>query len=251
MRLLCGVLVALVVIASPAAQSADAVLSDTRLSVHTLVREDIFSGWRSDNMARLERGERNIEILLKQRPDQWPRLTAWKSGALVYRAVLAHEAGQAEAFARLYDEALAGFAKAASATANRGGVAAITGGTMALFADRLPEDKRAAAWQLSYENYGKLWKEQEADIATMPSHFKGEVLSGMTQAAQRTGRTAEAAQFLDKMLVLLADTPYAPLAQQWKENPAIAATTNLTCRNCHTPGRLENVVAELKAKAGN
>lgn len=248
MRPLFGVLVALVVIAAPAAQTADDVLSDTRLSVHTLVREDVFAGWRSDNMPRLERAERNIEVLLKQRPDQWPRLTAWKSGTEVYRAVLAHEAGQAEAFTRLYDAALAGFARAASATANKGGVAAITGGTMALFADRLPEDKRAAAWELAYQNYGKLWKEQEADIATMPSHFKGEVLSGMTQAAQRTGRTEEAAQFLDRMLVLLADTPYASLAQQWKATPSIAATTNLTCRNCHTPGKLENRVAELKAK---
>ena len=64
MRLLTGVLVALVVIAAPAAQSPADVLSDTRLSVHTLVREDIFAGFRNDNLPRLERGERHIEILL-------------------------------------------------------------------------------------------------------------------------------------------------------------------------------------------
>ena len=101
MRLLSGVLAAIVVIAAPAAQSPDEVLSDTRLSVHTLVREDIFAGFKSDNMARFERGERNIEILLTQRPEQRGNLLAWKAGTKLYRALLAHEAGQPEAFARL------------------------------------------------------------------------------------------------------------------------------------------------------
>ncbi|BCS35631.1 hypothetical protein TBR22_A48650 [Luteitalea sp. TBR-22] len=249
MRLLFGVLVAVAVIAAPSAQSPDDVLSDTRLSVHTLVREDMFAGWRSDNMPRLERAERNVEVLLKQRPEERPNLLAWKSGAAVYRAVLAHEAGQPDAFARYYAAALAGFEEAGRATSGNGGVKAITGGTMALFADRLPEDKRAAAWQLAYDNYSRLWTEQEADMEKLPVHHRGEVLSGVTQSAQRTGRTEDAARYLDKMLTLLADTPYASLAQQWKANPSIAATTNLTCRNCHTPGRLENRIAALKEKA--
>ena len=83
MRLLSGVLVALVVIAAPAAQSPGDVLADTRLSVHTLVREDIFAGFRSDNLPRLERAERHIEILLTQRPEQRSNLLAWKSAAAV------------------------------------------------------------------------------------------------------------------------------------------------------------------------
>ena len=249
MRLLTGMLVALVVIAAPTAQSPGDVLADRRLSVHTLVREDIFAGFRSDNMARLERGERHIELLLAQRPEQRGNLLAWKAGATTYRAVLAHEAGQAEAFARLYADALAGFAEAARTTSGNGGVPAITGGTLVGFADRLPEPQRAAAWALAYDNYSRLWQEQGADIEKLPVHFKGEVLSGLTQSAQRLGRTDEAARHLDRMLVVLAGTPYEPLAKQWKADPAIAATTNLTCRNCHTAGRLENRIAELHAKA--
>ena len=249
MRLLSGVLVALVVIAAPAAQSPSDVLADTRLSVHTLVREDIFAGFKSDNMSRLERGERHIEILLAQRPEQRGNLLAWKAGATAYRAVLAHEAGQSEAFARLYADAMAGFAEAARTTSGNGGVAAITGGTMVGFADRLPEPHRAAAWQLAYDNYSRIWQEQGADIEKLPVHHKGEVLSGLTQSAQRLGRTDESARYLDKMLSLLAGTPYESLAQQWKADPAIAATTNLTCRSCHVAGRLENRIATLNTKA--
>lgn len=248
MRLLTGILVALVVIAAPAAQSPSDVLSDTRLSVHTLVREDIFAGFRSDNLPRLERAERHIAILLEQRPEEKANLLAWKAGAAVYRAVLAHEAGQPDAFARHYADALAGFAVAAKATSGNGGVAAITGGTMAVFADRLPDSHRLAAWALAYDNYSRLWNEQGPDIEKLPVHHKGEVLSGLTQSAQRSGRTDEAARHLDRMLIVLAGTPYESLAKQWKADPAIATTTNLTCRNCHTAGRLENRIAALNTK---
>jgi hypothetical protein len=248
MRLPTGILIALIVIATPAAQPSDQALSDTRLSVHTLVREDIFAGYRSDNLPRLERAERHIEILLAQRPQERGNLLAWKAGAAVYRAVLAHEAGQPDTFARLYGDALAGFAEAARATSGNGGVSAITGGTLAVFADRLPDPQRAAAWALAYDNYTRLWNEQGADIEKLPVHHRGEILSGLTQSAQRTGRTDDAARFLDRMLIVLAGTPYEPLAKQWKADPAVAATTNLTCRNCHTPGRLDNRIEALNKK---
>lgn len=248
MRLLSGVLVACAVIAVAGAQAPDDVLSDKRLTVHTLLREDVFAGYRADNMPRLERAGRNIDILLTQRPEERGNLLAWKAGIVTYRAVLAHEAGQAAEFARLYADSLAGFAEAARATSGNNGVAAITGGTMSLFADRLPEPQRASAWAMAYDNYTRLWNEQGAEIEKLPLHHRGEVLSGLTQSAQRTGRTDEAARNLERMLTLLAGTPYESLAQQWKDTPALAATTNLTCRSCHTAGRLENRIAALTAK---
>jgi len=214
--------------------------------VHTLVREDIFAGFKSDNMPRFERAERHIEILLEQRPAERGDLLAWRGGASIYRAVLAHEAGKPDEYARHHAAALADFTEAAAASGNAG-LPAIAGGSFALFADRLPDPARAAGWAMAYENYLKLWNEQGADIEKLPVHHKGEVLSGLTQSAQRTGRTDEAARHLDRMLTVLAGTPYASLAQQWKADPAVAATTNLTCRNCHTAGRLENRIATLKA----
>lgn len=249
MRLLAGALVAVTVIAAPSAQSPADLLSDTRLSVHTLLREDVFAAWRNDDPARLERAERHLEVLLTQRPDQRANLVAWKAGIAMYRAVIAHEAGKQDAFASAHAAALAGFAEAAKASTGNGGVAAITGGTLAVFADRLPQSHRAAAWALAYDNYLRLWNEQGAEIEKLPVHHKGEVLAGLTQSAQRTGRSEEAGRHLERMLVVLAGTPYESLAKQWKADPSIAATTNLTCRNCHAPGRLENRLAALNAKA--
>jgi hypothetical protein len=228
-----------------AAQSADPLLQDTRLTVHTLVREDIFASWRNNNLDRLSKAEQNIETLLKARPDQRANLLAWKAGAMTYRAVRAHESGQAEEFGRRYAEALDGFAAAAKLQTGNEGVAAITGGTMAVFADRLPEKQRAGAWSIAYDNYSLLWKQQGAALDKLPLHHKGEVLAGLTQSAQRTGRSEEAAQFLDKMLTVLVDTQYEPMARLWKSDPASAATTNLTCKNCHNAGRLANRVEAL------
>ncbi|HEY6614332.1 MAG TPA: hypothetical protein VIZ32_07435, partial [Vicinamibacterales bacterium] len=155
------------------------------------------------------------------------------------------ESGQAEEFGRRYAEALDGFAAAAKLGTGNDGVAAITGGTMAVFADRLPAKERARAWAIAYDNYSLLWKQQGAAIDKLPLHHKGEVLAGLTQSAQRTGRSEEASQYLDKMLTVLVDTQYEPIARQWKSDPTSAATTNLTCKNCHNAGRLANRVEAL------
>ena len=73
----------------------------------------------------------------------------------------------------------------------------------------------------------------------------GEVLGGITQSAMRTGRTQEANEFLDKMLVMLAGTPYEPTAKRWKADPKAVEKTSLLCMNCHEPGRLEATVTKL------
>lgn len=246
MRVLKSAVLALVLVPALAAQGPDPLLSDTRLTVHTLLREDIFAGFMNNQMNRLAQAEQNIEVLLKQRPDQRASLLAWKAGASLYRAVVAHESGQADEFARLYKEARDGFAEAATLAPRHDGVAAITGGSMVVFADRLPEAHRAAAWSVAYDNYSLLWKQQGAQIEQLPVHFKGEVLAGLTQSAQRTGRQDEAAQHLDKMLTLLLNTPYLETAQRWKADPASAATTRLTCKNCHNPGRLASRLKALE-----
>lgn len=247
MRALKSILLALVVVTSAAAQTQDALLMDTRLTVHTLVREDVFAGFMNNQMDRLAKAEQNIGVLMKERPGERANLLAWKAGATLYRAIVAHEAGNAGEFTRLWNEAKKGFAEAATLSSGNDGVQAITGGSMSVFADRLPEAHRAEAWSTAYANYSLLWKAQGAQIEQLPVHFKGEVLAGLTQSAQRTGRSDEAAKMLDKMLEVLPNTPYEATAKQWKADPASAKSSSLTCKNCHNSGRL---AARLKSLEG-
>ena len=245
MRPFKAALLAFAVVTTAAAQSTDPPIADTRLTVHTLLREDIFAGFLDNNMERVARAEQNIELLLKERPGERANLLAWKAGAALHRAVRAHETGKPEEFARYFQDARDGFASALKLSSGTDGVAPIAGGSYVFFGDRLPQEHRAAAWSQAYESYSLLWKQQGARIDQLPLHFKGEVLSGMAQSAHRTGRSEEAAQFVDRMLSALPNTPYEKLALQWKADPASAANTNLTCKNCHSPGRLSAKLAAL------
>jgi len=246
MRVMSCLVLLLIAIAGAKAQSPEPPLSDMRLTVHTLLREDVFAGFMANDMVRFARAERNIEQLLKDRPDQRGNLLAWKASTTSYRAVLAHESGNNGEFLKLLEAARAEYAEAAKQTSGNDGVAAITGGSYAVFADRMPEPHRASAWQDAYSNYSLLWKQQGSAIDKLPVHHRGEVIGGLVQSAQRTGRTEEMAQHLDRMLTLLQGTPYEATAQQWKANPASAATTRVTCKNCHNPGRLSSQLTSLQ-----
>ena len=246
MRAAIVILVVLLGVAAAPAQSPDPLLADTRLTVHTLLREDMFAGFMRNDAAGVSRAEANIDTLMKIRPGERANLLAWRSGAAMFHAVAANAVGNAADFTRYFTVAQQGFAEAATLSTGNDGVVAITGGTYSVYADRLPPEHRAAAWQEAWRSYSTLWKQQGAGIADMPVHLKGEVLAGLAQSAQRTGRTVEATEFLDKMLLHLGNTPYEPMAKKWKEDPASASTTNLTCKNCHNSGRLAAKVKALE-----
>src|SRR5262245_36132675 len=214
-------------------------LSDTRLSVHTLVREDIFAGILDSDMSRLARGEKSIEILLKQRPADKPALLVWKAGAILYRGVLALEANRRAEFDEKYAQAIDLLAEAKKLGPQDQGVDAASGGIYVLMADRLPENLRGSAWAKAYDSSQSLWKQQATVVAKLPVHLRGELLGGLAQSAQRTGRTKELAECLDKIVAVAPDTAYARAAKQWKEDPKAALDTRLTCLSCHAPGRLQ------------
>jgi hypothetical protein len=96
----------LIAIGGAKAQSPEPPLSDTRLTVHTLLREDIFAGFMSNDMVRFTRAERNIEQLLEDRPN----LLAWKGSAAMYRSVIAHESGNNGEFLKYLQAARVEFA---------------------------------------------------------------------------------------------------------------------------------------------
>jgi tetratricopeptide (TPR) repeat protein len=227
------------------AQAPEPPLADPRLTVHTLLREDSFAGFLQNDVARLSRAEKNAEALLASRPAERQAVLAWQGSMALTRAVLANEANQADQFRTLYRRAQDLFAGAMKAAPDNVGVFAITGGTQLSLADRLPAAEQQAAWELGYTAYQQLWKLQSQMIEKLPLHHKGEVLSGLAQTADRTGRTEEAAAHIERILTLLPDTPYADRARQWKDNPSGRARSKLACQTCHGPGTLVARLAEV------
>jgi tetratricopeptide (TPR) repeat protein len=242
-------LIALVVLvtvpAAVSAQSPEPPLTDTRLTVHTLVREDVFAGFLQNDLKRLARAEKNLDLLLASRPDERASVLAWQGSTALTRAVIASEAKQPDQFRQHYQRALDLFAQAMKLGPENVGVFAITGGTQTTLADRLPAEERARGWEQAYSAYQRLWKLQGAFIEKLPLHHKGEVLSGLAQSAQRTGRDDEASAQVERILALLPDTPYAKRAQEWKGAPSSRTAVKLTCQTCHAPGTLVARMAEV------
>ena len=246
MKTLKTIALAAVILATVAlAQSSEPPLSDTRLTIHTLVREDIFAGFLNSDLERLTRGEKSVDTLLEKRPKEKAELLAWKAGATLNRAVLAYENKRNEEFQQKYQQAVDLFAQALQLGPKNGGVHAVTGGSYAVFGDRLPQDKRAAAWAQAYDSFQALWQEQAPFVDKLPTHIRGELLAGLAQAAQRTGHKQELAQALDKIIEVLPNTPYEPIAKQWKKNPAAADNGTITCLTCHEQGRLAARIAAV------
>jgi hypothetical protein len=240
---------ALAVCLTATAQPPDPPLADARLSIHTLVREDVFAGILEGDMIRLARGEQSIELLLVQRPAEKPDLLVWKGGIALFRAVRALEEKRTTEFEEKYRQAMELLSEAKKLGPNNPGVAAATGGIYALLADRLPEKQRSAAWATAYDCYQQLWKLQGRNVQNLPLHLKGELLGGLAQSAQRTGRTSEVVEFLDKIMASAPDSPYAKAAKQWKDDPKTAVDTRVTCLSCHNAGRLAARRAALSDKS--
>jgi len=229
-------------------QSPDPPPLDKRLPVSTLVREDVFAGWRANDMERYARGEKNIELLLEQRPGERAELLAWKGGTKLYRAVLALEAGNNEEFERYHQETLDLFAEAKKLGPKHPAVAAIVGGSFVFFGDKLPEKYQDHAWSTGYECYQILWAMQGKAVDRLPVHIRGELLAGLAQSAERTGRKEQLIEYLDKIIEVLPDTGYDRVAKEWKADPTAAAKGNISCKSCHNDGRLAQRLAKFKDK---
>ena len=237
---------AVAVAAVAQSQQINPPLDEKRLSIHTLVREDVFAGFLSNDAERMARGEKNIDSLLESRPSARADLLAWKGGIAMYKAVRAFENGKRNEFETLYKASLDRFEEAKQLGPNNGGVFAVLGGSVGIFADRLPKEYREAAWNRAYEAFHVLLKEQAPALPQLPVHLKGELLAGLAQSSQRTGRTEEMTKYLDKILEVLPDTPYSRIAKEWKADPAMARDSRMTCLSCHDPGRLAPKMAALK-----
>ncbi len=241
MRILAGLILAAALAGSATAQPLD----DKRLSVHTLVREDIFAGLLEDDAARMARGEANLQTLLVSRPNERATVLVWIAGGEVYHAVKAREAKKPAEYKRLYARAKAHWDEAVALKSSDLGVPATLGGVILLYGDRLAPEDRKDAWERAYAAYTTINELQGRFLDKLPPHMRGEAIGGLVQSAQRTGRTAEYEAGLERMLVLMKGTPYEPTAIAWKTNPKAAGKGVLACKQCHDEGRLQPTLARL------
>ena len=233
------------VVTAAAAPAPETLLSDTRLTVHTLLREE-FSPASGTTTSSAWQERNDIDVLLKERPGERGNLLAWRAGASTFRAVRAHEAGKAEEFERVYAEARADFAAAAKGDIRKRGCRrhhrGDAGHLRGSAARETPRGGVGAGLRQLLDVVEAAGRDDRKDAGSLQGRSPRR--TDAVGATNRTQRRSGAVPREDGDVV--ADTPYEPLAKQWKADPSSAATTNLTCKNCHAPGRLSNRLEALK-----
>lgn len=205
------------------------------LPISTWVREDLFAGFLANDMQRLERGVKKLDSFLAGQPSNSIAL-AWRGGVSLYRAVRAHEGGDQAGFDTHYAAALKDFRDAKP----NPGTFAIEGGSFTVLGDRLPQEQKPYAHERAYTQYKALEAAQAKFFENLPLHFRGEVLAGIAQAAQRLGRTGEAQAYMQKVVSTLPGSIYERRVRLWMQKPEAASKTQFACQTCHEEGRLKN-----------
>ena len=197
-----------------------------KIRVSTWVREDLFAGYMDGDMTRHAAGMKKLDAILAGNPKAADAV-AWKAASTLLAAVRSAEAGDTLKFDREFAASHALYQQAASIAQEipdyRGAVLAITGGSFTIFADRLPPQHRAAAWQRVRENYTALRDLQQPNFNTFPPHFRGEVMAGLAQAAARLGEAETARTLTAELVQALPGTPYAVFGKRWLDKPETTA----------------------------
>lgn len=202
------------------------------------VREDTFAGFMADDMVRFERGMQKTQEYLKEDANNMDALN-WLGAGTVYRAVRAFDAGDDVKGDQLFRDAVAMMDKAAAAAPDNIGVRATAGGTLILFASRLPDRHYRTGLEKAREHYAVLYKLQAAQLDKYPLHLKGEVLAGAAETEFRAGNRETANTYLNKIVTGMPGTRYAQVAETWLKSPeSVTKKDRLACQSCHEAGRL-------------
>ena len=215
------------------------------LPISTWVREDLFAGFLANDMDRLRAGMQKVEDLLRENPKNAGAL-AWKGLGQVTLAVRSLEAGNRKEFDREYAAAIDLFEQCLKMAPNNEGVFAIYGGTMIMFAPRVPADLQRGAWEKARAMFTGLYGAQKETLAKMPPHFQGEVLAGLAESEHHLGNAEQSRVWLRQIVANMPATPYERRAQQWLAKPESISTGNrVVCQTCHDAGRLKNRLAAI------
>lgn len=214
----------------------------------TTVREDIFAGLMANDMDRLNGRMERLELAIKEKPNVGN--LAWKGMGELILAVQAHEAGKADEFKSYYDAAVRSFQQAEQLAEEKklgpsaAGLYDVSGAAWGGVADRLPASLRRGAYEASYRSWDLALSLSHGRLTIMTPHGRGEMLAGLAQAAQRTGRTEEAQRRLKEMIAALPGTVFEERAKSWLDKPELMKTTMVACQTCHPPQRFGSVTTK-------
>ena len=195
------------------------------------VRNLIFAGMSGDAES-LDKGIARCEAVLVQRPDHAEALV-WHGSALLRRAGVARQQGNAEQSMRDYRQGLQEMDRAVKLAPQSVGVRVPRGATL-LTATRFMQGNPLAGDLLrrAVEDYEAVLAVQETVLDSMGDHPKGELLFGLAEGHARLGNKEKAEAYFARLEKALPGSVYAKRAAIWREKGSLTPQES-GCVGCH------------------
>ncbi len=195
------------------------------------VREDLFRGFAGDAKA-LERGIQGCAAVLATNPKHAEALV-WHGSALMFKAGQAFAKNDVPNGMQLWTRSLKEMDEAVKLAPNNVGVRIPRGAVLLAAARNVPIEAQAKMLlRKAKEDWEIVYKQHKNILEKLGKHPRGELLFGLAEAARRTGAEDQAKAYLQKILVLNPDTPYAREAKEWLAKPE---RNTHNCIGCHNP----------------
>jgi uncharacterized protein YciI len=197
-----------------------------------VVRNDFFAGFNGD-AAALERGMKVTEQVLAAQPDHAEAMV-WHGSGMFFLSGRFFQQGDSQKGMEFWTKSLAMMDRAVELAPANVGVR-IPRGAVLLSASRfVPPDMRKQLLDRAFSDYNHSFELQKDRIATMPTHPKGELLSGLAEMHELSGRAPESKALLQQIVREMAGSPYSRRAEKWLAE-GMPAPAQRNCIGCHTP----------------
>jgi hypothetical protein len=197
-----------------------------------VVRNDFFAGFRGD-LAALERGMKITEQVLAAEPNHAEAMV-WHGSGMFYQSGIFFQKGDSQKGMEYWTKSLAMMDRAVELAPNHIGVRIPRGAVLLTTSRFVPPHLRKDLIDRAFADYGRAFELQKESIAAMPVHPKGELLSGLAEIHEVSGRKEEANALLHQMVREMAGTPYSRRAEKWLAE-GMPAPMQRNCIGCHVP----------------
>jgi tetratricopeptide (TPR) repeat protein len=196
------------------------------------VREDMFRGFFAGDKAAFARAMALCEARLAENPEHAQALV-WHGTGLLIQAGEALRAGDRDRAMALDQQAVTEMARAVALRPSDVAVLIPRGAALLGAAMRIQDVERARPYvETAVGDFEKAMALQQRQLASMPTHPKGELFAGLAEGWSRLGDAQKAQFYLTRIIADLPHTPYSAAAKARLDNPS--AMSRITCLGCHT-----------------
>jgi tetratricopeptide (TPR) repeat protein len=195
------------------------------------VRNYFFAGF-SGNAASLEKGMKICENVLAENPKHAEAMV-WHGAGVFYQAGQAFQKGDMQNGQEMWTRGLKEMDAAVVLDPDNLGVRIPRGAVLLTASHYVPSpDMAKPLIEKGLSDFEKAYEVQSAQLDSMGTHPRGELLIGLADSYSRLGNQEKAQEFFEKIQKDLKGTPYEKSANIWLETKTLAPR-QAGCLGCH------------------